>query len=104
MNLLRKKRRIIIRPRAWGCVEIMTVHLPLRIAYGWRRRGFVWRAGKYRRELRPSRRRRRHQWIGRRIFLPQGRRKNARILILDNHDDFGGHASATNFALAGAWC
>ena len=34
-------------------------------------------------------------------YFFRARRKDARILILDNHDDFGGHAKRNEFALGG---
>src|SRR5258708_37288487 len=34
-------------------------------------------------------------------FFPKSAAKNARILILDNHDDFGGHAKRNEFRAGG---
>ena len=35
------------------------------------------------------------------MVLPAGAVRDARILILDNHDDFGGHAKRNEFRLDG---
>ena len=51
--------------------------------------------------IRSDRGRRRHQRPGRRAFLSRAHRRQARILILDNHDDFGGHAKRNEFNLDG---
>ena len=51
--------------------------------------------------LRLGRRRRRHQRPVRGALLPAARRAAARILMLDNHDDFGGHAKRNEFHLGG---
>ena len=42
-----------------------------------------------------------HQRARRRVVLPPARGAQARILILDNHDDFGGHAKRNEFMLDG---
>ena len=47
--------------------------------------------------LRPGRGRRRHQRARGRLVLSPRRRAAARILVLDNHDDFGGHAKRNEF-------
>ena len=61
------------------------------------RRGYAGRGA-----LRSRRGRRRHQRACRRMVLsPHAARKDARILILDNHDDFGGHAKRNEFMLDG---
>ena len=50
------------------------------------------------RDLRPGRGRRRHQRPGRGALLPRsGPAPPARVLVLDNHDDFGGHAKRNEF-------
>ena len=54
-----------------------------------------------RRDLRPRRRRRRHQRARRGVLLTASGRPAARILILDNHDDFGGHAKRNEFHQGG---
>ena len=51
--------------------------------------------------LRPGRGRRRHQRAGGGVVLPAAPGRDARILILDNHDDFGGHAKRNEFRLDG---
>ena len=56
-------------------------------------------AAGHRRALRPDRRRRRHQRPCGRALLPRAARPARRILILDNHDDFGGHAKRNEFDL-----
>ena len=53
--------------------------------------------GRHGEELRPRRRGRRHQRPLRGAFLPQAGRPRARVLMLDNHDDFGGHARRNEF-------
>ena len=50
--------------------------------------------------LRPGGRGRRHQRLGGGVVLSSGP-PGARILILDNHDDFGGHAKRNEFRLDG---
>ena len=47
--------------------------------------------------VRSCRRGRRHQWSGRGLFFPQHAGAKAKILIVDNHDDFGGHAKRNEF-------
>ena len=59
------------------------------------------RRRRHARGVRPRRRRRRHQRARRRALLPQGT-PDARVLILDNHDDFGGHAKRNEFRTTGA--
>ena len=56
---------------------------------------------RHRRNLRSGGRRRRHQRIGGGAFLSRRRIPSARILILDNHDDFGGHAKRNEFHVGG---
>ena len=56
---------------------------------------------RHRRNLRPGRRRRRHQRPRPRRTSIAPRAPDARILILDNHDDFGGHAKRNEFHLDG---
>ena len=51
--------------------------------------------------LRPRGGRRRHQRACRRRGSTAARSPQARILILDNHDDFGGHAKRNEFTLDG---
>ena len=41
--------------------------------------------------------RRRHQRSGRSVFYRKQNGPQSRILILDNHDDFGGHAKRNEF-------
>jgi len=45
--------------------------------------------------------RRRHQRSLSRLFSIRERKPSARILVLDNHDDFGGHAKRNEFELGG---
>ena len=51
--------------------------------------------------IRSDRRGRRHQRTFRGIFLPQDAGPKAKILILENHDDFGGHARRNEFHTGG---
>jgi spermidine dehydrogenase len=55
----------------------------------------------YGRELQSDRSGRRHQWLAAAHFYRAAAGPDARILILDNHDDFGGHAKRNEFGLAG---
>ncbi len=50
---------------------------------------------------RPGRGRRRHQRLGGGAISTAQARPSAQILILDNHDDFGGHAKRNEFHLGG---
>ena len=56
---------------------------------------------RHRRALRSGDRRRRHQRFERRLFLRKAAGDNARILILDVLDDFGGHAKRNEFDING---
>jgi len=49
------------------------------------------------RVIRCDRCRRRHQWPFRCVFLRKMAGPKAKILILENHDDFGGHARRNEF-------
>ena len=92
-----------IRQRSRACAAATTVRMTMRSAARWQT---FWKnaghADGYRRDVRSGGGGRRHQRLGGRLFLSRAKPiPRAKILILDNHDDFGGHAKRNEFRPGG---